>query len=330
MPFRSTLLSNYPVIRSSDPEFVRDRLFAVYGANSFDVTGGKSKFAARTNHLQIGGVGLSYGDYAGDVSLGFGEGSFVRQIFNIDGAGRYVGGSRSGEIAMGSCTPALSAERPLKFDYKDQYRHLVLRIEFDALRRNLGTLLGQEITRKLVFDEAAIYPPVMNSLRRSIFLFASDFNARGNFFSDLAAAEHERMVIMKFLMYHQHSYSDHLLRQPLAATPSAVRIVEEFIEANWDKPIDIDAMSAIARISARSLFRQFKKERGYSPADFAKRIRLNRAREMLDNCSEDASVTQIALKCGFQNPGHFARDYRLAFGELPSETLKRSIRRAIS
>jgi transcriptional regulator GlxA family with amidase domain len=164
----------------------------------------------------------------------------------------------------------------------------------------------------------------MNSLRRSLFLFASDFNARGSLFSDLAAAELERAVVMKFLMSHQHSYTDRLLRQPLSSTRSAVRIVEEFIEANWDKPIDIEAMSAIAKISARSLFRQFKKDRGYSPADFAKRIRLNRVREMLEDCHEGTSVTQIALKCGFQNPGHFARDYRLAFGELPSETLRRS------
>jgi transcriptional regulator GlxA family with amidase domain len=38
-------------------------------------------------------------------------------------------------------------------------------------------------------------------------------------------------------------------------------------------------------------------------------------------------VTQIELKCGFQNPGHFARDFRLAFGELPSKILRKSIRR---
>ena len=57
--------------------------------------------------------------------------------------------------------------------------------------------------------------------------------------------------------------------------------------------------------------------------EVSKRIRLTRAREMLERCETDGSVVQIALKCGFQNPGHFARDFRLAFGELPSETLKR-------
>lgn len=83
-------------------------------------------------------------------------------------------------------------------------------------------------------------------------------------------------------------------------------------------------MSAIAKISARSLFRQFKQDRGYSPGDFAKRIRLDRAREMLEQAEGNTSVTQIVLKCGFQNPGHFARDFHLAFGELPSDTLRRS------
>ena len=87
---------------------------------------------------------------------------------------------------------------------------------------------------------------------------------------------------MKFLMCHRHNYTHLLLREPLPSAPSTVRAVEEFIEANWDKPIDIEAMTSVAKVSARSLFRQFKKDRGYSPADFAKRIRLDHAREMLE------------------------------------------------
>ena len=323
---RSTLLSNYPVMRSSDPELVRDLLFRVFGANSFDVATGQDKFAAHVNHLQIGGLGLSYCDYTGDVSLGFGESSLVRQIFNIDGVGQYAVGNRSGEIAPGSSTAVLPARTPLKVEYKSGYRQFVLRIELDALKRNLNALLGQDVGAELVFDKTVARNPAMEALRRRIFHFALDFNERGAFLSDLAAAEVERMVIMNFLMCHGHNFTHLLLRQPLPVSPSAVRAVEEFIEANWDKPLDIHTMAAVARVSARSLFRQFRKDRGYSPADFAKRIRLARAREMLEQSGEDASVTQIALKCGFQNPGHFARDFRLAFGELPSKTLRRSAR----
>ena len=95
MPSRSPL-SSFPVVRSSDPELVRDRLFQVCGATSFDIGKGRKGFEMIADHLQIGGLGLSYCDYAGDVSLGFGEASFVRQFFNIEGTGRFVAGRDRG------------------------------------------------------------------------------------------------------------------------------------------------------------------------------------------------------------------------------------------
>jgi AraC-like DNA-binding protein len=306
---------------------MQERLFTDFGATRFELAASREKFAARVNHLQIRDLGLSYCEYACGVSLGFGEASFVRQIFNISGTGRYQAGGPPGEISPGSWSSILPADAPLKLEVEPGYRQLVLRIGFDALSRNLGAMLGQEIGKKLEFA-TDVYAPAMSSLRRRVFMFAADFNERGAFFSDLAAAEIERMVIMNFLMCHRHNYTHLLLRQPLPAAASAVRTVEEYIEANWDKSIDVLAMASIARVSARSLFRQFRKDRGYSPADFAKRIRLNHAREMLEQSDRETSVTQIALKCGFQNPGHFARDFRLAFGELPSEALKRSSKRS--
>ena len=138
MPSRSTPLSNYPVLHSRDPGFARDRLFTAFGATSFDIPAGQGKFEVRANHLQIGGLGLSYCAYASDVSLGFGEASFVRQIFNISGTGRYEAGDASGEIAPGSWSSILPAHTPVKLDVKSGYRQLVLRIEFDALIRHLA------------------------------------------------------------------------------------------------------------------------------------------------------------------------------------------------
>lgn len=321
MPPRSTPLSNYPVVRSRDPAFVRDRLFSVYGATSFDIGRANSTFAVDANHLQIGSLGLSYCDYASDVSVGFGEATFVRQCFSLEGVARYGAGKQSGEIRPRSWTPVLHAREPLKLEFRSGYRQLVLRIELDALLRNLGFLIGQH-AGNLEFDDSAARQPAMEALRRRIFHFANDYNERGQFFSDLAAAEVERMVIMKFLMCHRHNYTHLLLREPLPASSAAVRAVEEYIEANWQKPIDIESMVAVSGVSARSLFRQFQKSRGYSPADFAKRVRLDRAREMLEQPNEHDTVISIALKCGFQSPGHFARDYNSMFGELPSATLQ--------
>jgi transcriptional regulator GlxA family with amidase domain len=54
---------------------------------------------------------------------------------------------------------------------------------------------------------------------------------------------------------------------------------------------------------------------------FVKSVRLQHARRMLQQPEGATSVVSVAFACGFLNPGHFARDYRLAFGELPSATL---------
>jgi AraC-like DNA-binding protein len=330
MPSGMTPLSNYPVIRTNNPDRARDQIFSLFGATSFDVLKRESRFEARANSLQVGDLRVYYCAFASDVAVGFGEVPFIRQIFNIDGKVRYSGENVSGEVAQGSCSGILPAGVPLRFDFKSSYRHLVLRIEQEALQRYLGALLGQRIEKKLVFADASARHPAMTRVRRMIFQLASDFNTRSALFSELATAEMARIAIMEFLMHNPHNHTDLLFREPPASSLSAVKIVEEFIEANWDQPIDIEAMSAIAGISARSLFRQFKKDRGYSPADFAKRIRLDRAREMLERSEGNASVTEIALRCGFQNHGHFSRDFRLEFGERPSDTLRRSSRRLIS
>lgn len=325
MPTRSALLSNYPLLHTNDPELVIDRVAAL-GMRSFDTVRSEKGFGVRVNYLQVKVLGLGYCAFASEVLLGFGEASYVRQMFNIAGVGRYAVGGHSGEITPGSWSPVLSTGTTLKLEFKPGHSQLVLRLELDALKRNLGALVGEEVS-ELKFDESEARRPAIGSLRRRVFQFASDFNERGRYLSELAAAEAERMMIMKFLLCHRHNYTHLLLREPLPTTSSTVKSVEEFIEANWDKPIDIPTMARVANVSARSLFRQFKQDRGYSPADFVKRVRLNRAHEMLEQGAEGASVTQIALRCGFQNLGHFARDFRIAFGEIPSETLRKTTRR---
>jgi hypothetical protein len=123
-----------------------------------------------------------------------------------------------------------------------------------ALLRYLGILIGRPVSHDLVFDQTEGSKSGHGGTEAPGFDFANDFNARGAFFSDLAADEVERMVIMKFLMCHRHSYTYLLLREPLPGGSSTVKKVDEFIAANWDKPLDIEGMAALAQVGARSLW----------------------------------------------------------------------------
>ena len=101
---------------------------------------------------------------------------------------------------------------------------------------------------------------------------------------------------------------------------------EDYIRRNWNKPQSSDALAALCKMSTRAFFREFGKVHGISPQAYVKRLRLQRVQEVLLQGEKDASVAGASLLAGFSNQGHFAREYRVAFGELPSETLKRGKR----
>jgi AraC family ethanolamine operon transcriptional activator len=77
-----------------------------------------------------------------------------------------------------------------------------------------------------------------------------------------------------------------------------------------------------ARVSARTLEYAFRERFGVTPVRFLKLRRLNAAHVALRRASPDDSVSSIAVRCGFGDFGHFARDYHALFGQLPSETLR--------
>lgn len=79
-------------------------------------------------------------------------------------------------------------------------------------------------------------------------------------------------------------------------------------------------------VSERTLQYAFKRDMQLSPVTYLRILRLNKARAMLLSVtSANTTVTQIAMMWGFLHLGKFSQDYRRMFGELPSETLARTI-----
>ncbi len=73
------------------------------------------------------------------------------------------------------------------------------------------------------------------------------------------------------------------------------------------------------------MFTRFQEVFGTSPMEYLKAQRLLSVRRSLKAADpKTTSVVEIARKYGFWSGGHFARDYKQMFGELPSETLKQA------
>ena len=82
---------------------------------------------------------------------------------------------------------------------------------------------------------------------------------------------------------------------------------------------------AMALNLSSSRFRHlFKEELGISPHHYLTSVRLRRARELLKNSF--LRVKEIAALVGVNDVSHFVRDYKMLFGETPTQTRIRAYR----
>jgi AraC-like DNA-binding protein len=98
----------------------------------------------------------------------------------------------------------------------------------------------------------------------------------------------------------------------------------EYLEANANRPVTLADLRDVLQVGDRALRRFFVSAYGTSPAHFLRTQRLLGANRILADARSTESVTTAAMSFGFFDLGRFARQYRVRFGEKPSETLQRS------
>ena len=104
-------------------------------------------------------------------------------------------------------------------------------------------------------------------------------------------------------------------------------LVERFEQAVRDTmgaSVSIHELCRTTALNQRTLLRAMRAVHGMSPCQYLHGQRLAEARmALLSDAAPAASVTEVALRCGFRELGRFSVDYRATFGESPSDTLRR-------
>ena len=111
-----------------------------------------------------------------------------------------------------------------------------------------------------------------------------------------------------------------------AMSSARVADLEAWIEAHLDRPITMGRLCHVAGVGERALQKVFESHRGISPMRFVTERRLAAARRRLTSALPGNDVTSVAVSLGFGHPGRFAGLYREAFGEAPSQSLRRQVR----
>jgi AraC-like DNA-binding protein len=296
-----------------------------YPGAKFELGSSAKGIDAVANRFQARDVAVAYSKLGTRLRIDIPDLDVYALLFSFGGGARAQIGREEVEIAANRALIG-SGSGAVRLDYAAEFEHLLLSVSPQALATKLEALTGVALNDRIEFkNQADFRHPDTESLRRMFMLLVDHLDSPAPF-HPLALAEFEQALIVSFLMANDSNYSLLLHRNPRAAAPWQVRLAEAYIEANWDQPLTIEALVVITGVSARTLFHSFRKSRGYSPMDFAKRIRLERARGILQRAEDKISVTTVAFACGFGNLGHFSGYYRGAFGETPSATLRRALK----
>jgi len=258
--------------------------------------------------------------YGVPIGVRFPDGDCARVQFQRAG----VGATRVGKESVAvTDTQACISEGATVIDFGADFQQVVWRAPRHALRRKLAAISGSPVTRNLTFTpslqldrpQAALLTSILECMVQAAATVTQTMPR-------IVLEELEQAFIGALLTTSEHSHRALLDRMPRKVAPWQVRRAEGYIAANWDKPITIEALAEVTGSSMRSLFRTFRQARGCSPREFARRVRLEKARTMLEAENAGTTVTEIALRCGFGNPSRFAKDFAKAFGETPSEVLR--------
>ncbi|HTV77077.1 MAG TPA: AraC family transcriptional regulator [Steroidobacteraceae bacterium] len=266
------------------------------------------------NRHRLPGGELWFCSYGEPVQIRFAETDYLRVQFPRSGRGTtLLGHHRIDVVGHQGCMSAADAT----LSFGRHFKQLVWRVDRSALSRKFAAITGHAPPRQLEFDPRLDLTlpaarPLLGILHDLVHCVSGPAPHR------FVETELEQALMVTLLTHAGHNARHLFERDTAIAAPWQVLRVEEYIAANLHKPFMIEEVAALTGCSARTLYRTFRKYRGYSPAEFSKQRRLCRARDLLREGPPFRAVGEVAAMCGFADLSHFSRDFRTLWGQWPS------------
>jgi transcriptional regulator GlxA family with amidase domain len=97
---------------------------------------------------------------------------------------------------------------------------------------------------------------------------------------------------------------------------SGVHRVQDFLIAHPERNPSLTELARIAKTSPRNLTRVFRAATGVTLKEFAHKVKLQVATELMAN--PDLTVDAVASSCGFKDARHLRRIFKASFGVAPA------------
>src|SRR4051794_19356977 len=113
----------------------------------------------------------------------------------------------------------------------------------------------------------------------------------------------------------QAQFSSHLSAQLAERRP--LRELQSWIADNLDDDLRVETLAERAAMSPRNFARFFRREIGLTPAAYVEELRVERARQLLEDSADP--VDAISVRCGFGTPETMRRAFARRVGVSPAQ-----------
>ncbi len=326
-PANKPPLAKFRLVETSDPKAAHAEAVKLFAPHKLEPMPGKGQFRALLHHLRLGALACYFIRYKPEVVISSAAMKrFYLCLVPVAGACHVTQGFSAMKLAPGS-VGVVNTVDPISLHWRNDCAQLVIKIDRAALENTVVAHLGRALPRPLEFVREAVPHGAADGLVRLVdFIYRDLDQEQSAVASRLGETAAEALFLNTLLRQVPNNYAEALARPASRAAPYYVRRAEEFMRLHAAETLKLKDIIAVSGVSPRTLFKGFHDFRGVGPMAYLKGVRLDHARQDLTAAGVRRSVTAVAHAWGFTHLGHFARDYKTRFGELPSNT-RRGARR---
>lgn len=305
------------VLQGAHPEEVSSFVKQHIGQHRLEMLG-KQKWMSSLSYREFAGFSLSQLSYGNHVRVKSPELDSIYH-FQIVTRGECVW-HHAGErmvVRRGQAVMVNPYEK-IDLEYSEDCEKLIIKIPEQVLNNAWEMSHGRFPENGVRFTRSPVDLRFCSALVNIIEAVLSECHDAEEGDISLICAPYREIILKKLLKVFPSNWSDK--ENGTACTPS-LSIILHYIEQNVHRCIDIEELSTVSNMSVRSIYTAFSNAFATTPKCYIKQLKLQRLREDLLQ-RKSRSITEIALDYGFGHLGRFSSDYRKAFGELPSETMK--------
>jgi AraC family transcriptional regulator len=194
-------------------------------------------------------------------------------------------------------------------------------------------LVSNEFCEQIAVDYTNQYPAqipflpsidlqdaLSENLLRSLLHEVETGNTGGRLYVDSLV---HTLILHTLIHSSTHSSFQSVTRANRGLSPTQVRQIRDYIDANYQAEIGLVELAAAVNFSPDYFLRQFKRSMGITPHQYLTQIRVEHAKRLLTQGL--TTISDVAVQVGFYDQSHLAHHFKRAYGVSPKTYSEQAI-----